>query len=482
MTKKILLIDDSKTQLYSLKIILSKAGFEVITADNAINGIEMTYQNMPDLVISDIVMPSINGYQLCRLLKNDLATKHIPIVLLTILDGKIDKFWGLKAGADKFLNKESDSETLVNEIKEILKNTPENNLKTETKNVTFSENAYHVMINQILDQSLIESTIMNEFRNLAEFIVDEEKLISEIFAILNSILDFDSFAIFFNSANDKKKKDLTFISNQNHDELKNISFEFFKSIFGKIERDNIQFKIIKNTSNEGEDHSNKTSLVVPIKIGEQLLGGIGLFSDKNIEYKNQKNFTIILNELKLLMQMKHLHSRTKLLTIIDPLTNLYNRRHCQEVIEREFSRAKRYSSDLSIAMFDIDNFKKVNDNYGHQFGDEVLKQVSKIIISSLRNTDFAFRYGGEEILAVLTNSSTENALIPIERIRAKVENYPFEFNDEYIKVTISAGISSTQEESSSSEQLTKMADEALYKAKNSGKNKVVLAKKQVITS
>ena len=479
MTKKILLIDDSKTQLYSLKIILSKAGLDVITADNAISGIEMAYQNMPDLIISDIVMPSINGYQLCRLLKNDAATKHIPIVLLTILDGKIDKFWGLKAGADKFLNKESEPENLISEIQEILKNTPENHNKTETKNVTFSENAYHVKINEILDQSLIESTIMNDFRNLSEFIVDEEKLINELFSILNSILDFDSLAIFFNSANDKKKKDLTFISNQNQNELQNISFEFFKTVFGEIEKDDIQFKTTKNTSNQSENLSNQTSLVVPIKIGEQLLGAIGLFSHKNIDYKSQKNFNIILNELKLLMQMKHLHSKTKLLTIIDPLTNLYNRRHCQEVAEREFSRARRYGTELSIAMFDIDNFKKINDTYGHQFGDEVLKQVSKIILSSLRNTDFAFRYGGEEILAVLTNSTAEKALIPIERIRAKIENYPFEFYDQDVKVTISAGISSTQEDFSSAQELTRMADEALYKAKHSGKNKVVLAEKVI---
>lgn len=475
MTKKILLIDDSKTQLYSLKLILSKAGFEVITADNAIGGIEMAYQNMPDLVISDIVMPNINGYQLCRLLKNDANTKHIPIVLLTILEGKIDKFWGLKAGADKFLSKESEPDVLINEINEILKNTPANSIKRETKNITFSENEYHVKINQILDQSLIESTIMNDFRNLSEYIVDEEKLIDEIFKILDSILDFDSFAIFFNSANSKKKKDLTFISNKSN--LKGTALEFFKTVFGEIDSDDIQFKIIKNVSNELEEPEHKTYLVLPIKIGNELLGGIGLYSHKKTDYKNQKTFNIILNEFKFLMQMKHLHSKTKLLTIIDPLTNLYNRRHCQEVMDREFSRAKRYGSDLSVAMFDIDNFKKINDTYGHQFGDEVLKQVSQIILSSLRNTDFAFRYGGEEILAVLTNSSADKALIPIERIRIKVENYPFEFEGEGVKVTISSGICSTQEELSSAENLVKAADEALYEAKHSGKNKVILAEK-----
>lgn len=481
MTKKILLIDDSKTQLYSLKIILNKAGFEVVTADNAVVGIELAYQQMPDLIVSDIVMPSINGYQLCRLLKNDITTKHIPIVLLTILEGKIDKFWGLKAGADKFLNKESDPENLIEEISQILKNIPEKTEHIPEKNISFSENAYHVKINQILDQSLIESTIMNEFRNISEFINDETKMITEIFAILDSILDFDSAAIFFNSADLKKKKKITFCSNQPQTTLKNLTKEFFEEIFGEFDKGNVSTESIKRPDEEAFLESHQTSLVIPIKLGGQILGGIGIYSHKKIDYLKQKTFGIILNELKMLMQIKHLHSKTRLLTIIDPLTNLYNRRYYKEVIEREFSRAKRYKSDLSIAMFDIDNFKKINDTYGHQFGDEVLKKSSEIILKSLRNTDFAFRYGGEEILAVLTNSSSEQAFIPIERIREKIENYPFEIDGKAVNVTISAGISSLDSDIASSEILTNQADNTLYEAKNSGKNRVLLAQKEVIS-
>lgn len=480
MTKKILLIDDSKTQLFSLNLILSKAGFEVITADNAITGIELAYQNMPDLIISDIVMPSINGYQLCRLLKNDAATAHIPIILLTMLEGKIDKFWGLKAGADKFLNKESAPENLIEEVKKILENTPESTQKAETKNITFTENAYHVKINQLLDQALIESTIMNDFRNLSEFINNEKKLAEEIFAILDSILEFDSAAIFFNNADNKKKKEITFISAQSPENLKKLSEKLFKNILNNIKTEDISCKIIEKQESETLNGNYPTELIVPIKMNNRILGGIGIYSHKKIDYKSQKTFEIILNELKLLMQIKHLHSKTKLLTIIDPLTNLYNRRYYQEIIEREFARARRYGSALSVAMFDIDNFKKLNDTYGHQFGDEVLKKVSEIILSSLRNTDFAFRYGGEEILALLTNSSSEQAFIPIERIREKIEKYPFEWEGTPVKVTISAGISSTDKDTPSSEILTNKADTALYQAKHSGKNKVLLAATEVV--
>jgi two-component system cell cycle response regulator len=481
MSKKILVIDDSKTQLLSLKLIISRAGFEVITAPNAIEGIELAYQNMPDLIISDIVMPSINGYQLCRLLKNDAATKHIPIILLTILEGKIDKFWGLKAGADKFFNKENEPEELIKEIETLLENTPEKPQTTETKNITFTETAYHVKINEILDQSLIESTIINEFRNLSEFINDEKKLMKEISSILESILDFDAAAIFFNSADQKEQKKITLVSNLSKESNIKLGFDCIQNIFPKIDQEELICETIKKNDLNDKPAPYETSLVLPIKSGSEIIGGIGLYSHKSINYQKQKTFDLILNELKLLMQIKHLHSKTKLLTIIDPLTTLYNRRYYQEIIEREFSRAKRYGFDLSIAMFDIDNFKKLNDNYGHQFGDEVLKQVSKIILSSLRNTDFTFRYGGEEIVAILTNSSAEQAFIPIERIRAKIEAHPFEFNGEEVKVTTSAGISALSQESSSSDNLAKLADTALYDAKNSGKNKVLMATNETIS-
>jgi len=116
MKKKILLIEDSQLQLKSIELTLSKLGHEIFTATNAIDGIDVAYQTFPDLIISDIIMPEINGYQLCRLLKNDELLKRIPIILLTQLNEKLDNFWGLKAGADSFVTKSENPEEFLNHV------------------------------------------------------------------------------------------------------------------------------------------------------------------------------------------------------------------------------------------------------------------------------------------------------------------------------------------------------------------------------
>ena len=107
MAKRILLVDDSKTQRLTLRFKLEHNGYEVLEAENGMEAIKMVYEEMPDLVISDVIMPSINGYHLCRLIKRDKLTRHIPIILLSVLDKKIDRFWGLRAGADAFFRKDA---------------------------------------------------------------------------------------------------------------------------------------------------------------------------------------------------------------------------------------------------------------------------------------------------------------------------------------------------------------------------------------
>lgn len=487
MRKKILLIDDSKTQLHTLKIILTRAGYEVITADNGVSGVEAATRNLPDLVVSDIMMPNINGYHLCRLLKNDPVTKDIPIILLTILNSKIDKFWGLKAGADKYINKESEPQVLIDSIEEIFKNTPERTIKApeETQKVEFDENSYQAKINQILDQSLIDSTIMNEFRNLSEHIHDETKLTQEVFSLMNSIIDFDVAGIFFNSCDNKEVKVLNidiYTASLSDVSLNTITNDFFNKLYSDIDDDAFSYKVFDSEASKLNVIENvdtfKTSLFLPIKSNHKIIGGICIYSKKKKDYESIKAFNIILDELKLLMQIKSLHSQTKLLTIIDPLTNLYNRRYFNEILEREYSRSKRYGETFSIAMFDIDNFKNLNDTYGHQFGDTVLTEVSSIILSSLRNTDFAFRYGGEEMSVILTNSCCDNAFIPIERIRKKIEEKEFQFKDETVFVTVSSGLSCTNQDSNNASELVKFADTALYQAKETGKNKVIIYEKE----
>lgn len=483
MNKKILLIDDSRTQLQSLKMTFRKSGYEIYTASDGLEGMEMVHRCMPDLIVSDIVMPNINGYHLCRLIKNDKNTKHIPVILLTILSNKIDRFWGIKAGADKYISKDISSEELVKEVDEILKNTEPSrhpSARNMVNKITFDENIYKLKINEILDQALISSTIMNEFRHLSEYFQDDNALVKEIFELLNSILDFDFGGIFFNSTDNKEPKILNFHQNNckvHSDIFLGVMNDFFHKLFGEEKDFYYNYKlsgIIKDYEKEILSYDEfQSAFIIPVVSGKYTLGGICLYSKERNNYTELKTFNIILDELKLLMRLRWLYSETKLLTIIDPLTSLYNRRYFNEIIHREYMRSQRNQSNFSIAIIDIDDFKKVNDTYGHQLGDIVLREISKIILGMLRTTDFAFRYGGEELVLLLPDSTVDGAIFPIERIRKKISEKRYEAsNGETFKATVSIGVSSTDQNITSPEDLVNCADIALYRAKSQGKDQV----------
>ncbi len=177
------------------------------------------------------------------------------------------------------------------------------------------------------------------------------------------------------------------------------------------------------------------------------------------------------NKFDVIRKINFMYTQTKQLSITDALTNLYNRRYFETAFAREFARAKRYNSDLSLVIVDIDWFKKINDTYGHSCGDFVLKELSWLMAENFRQTDIIFRYGGEEFVILLTETPSETAGIPIERLRKIVEENKFRYKGYDIDVTISAGISSNKDVNDSCEMFDK-ADKALYTAKEEGRNRV----------
>lgn len=487
MKNRILLVDDSLTQLTSLKIALTKLGYNIITASNGIDGIFSAYQDMPDIIVSDIVMPEIDGYQFCRLLKDDELTKHIPIILLSQLNQKIDKFWGLRSGADAFLTKDSNVVKLQSVIDNLAKNinpVSEEELRTlleERKSLT--SNSIQSKIKQIFDQTLIESTIVNEFRTLSEHVLNTKTLSSEIISLISSIIDFNVIGIFFKDRDDNKDKTIFWGINNvsiNDKVLDCLKKDVFSTLFNRYSDNDFSFnyKVIENAVNEVnivndlDDFQSKT--IIPIKHSDKLLGAICIYHTQKNVYFSSKILDIVLEELKILMRMKWLYSETKYLTIIDSLTGLYNRRYFQQSIEREFSRAKRYGNHLSVAMIDIDHFKNINDTYGHQFGDKVLVDISNIFKESLRRTDYISRYGGEEFVLILPETDQENSYIPLERIRQKISQVPVYYDDKPVYITVSIGIAHYTRGVNDPESLVKNADSALYKAKESGRNRVLL--------
>lgn len=483
MPYKILLIDDSKTQLEMLKLQLSKAGFDVETAEDGSEGYKKVFETAPDLVLSDIIMPNLNGFQLCRLLKNNEVTKKIPIILLTVLDKKIDKFWANKSGAEKFISKTASYEEIEESINKIISNNPvSKEYKESILNNSVSNETVQNQINVVLDELLMNSTFLNEFRDLGEFLYHEKVLIEKTFDLLSSFVDYNIAGLFLNNPDKNEKHILNIDLNKSSVSgfvIEKVKREFFSNMpdFSTFSVRDFGHDIIREMVENDQLILNseqfKTKHILPIMFNDRLLGGICFYNTEECNYSEFKFYKTMMDELSILLRMKYLYAESEYLSVTDGLTGLYNRRHFESNIEREFLRVKRYKAEMSLAMIDIDHFKNVNDTYGHQFGDYVLKEISSIIFASFRKTDMIYRYGGEEIAVILTETSLENSIIPLERLREKVSQHEFIYNGQSINMTISIGLSQYCEGTKHERDLVKCADSALYEAKQGGRNKLV---------
>lgn len=182
------------------------------------------------------------------------------------------------------------------------------------------------------------------------------------------------------------------------------------------------------------------------------------------------------NKLEVIKQINFMYSRTKYLSMTDELTKLPNRRNFDTDFNKEFLRAQRYKNPLTLVLFDIDFFKKVNDTYGHQCGDYVLKEISKAALQTFRKTDTVYRIGGEEFCVILTETNAEQAIIPLERFRKTVETLNLIYNNKEVHITVSIGACEYCEEIKDTEDFISKTDKALYEAKNTGRNRTVFAK------
>ena len=189
-----------------------------------------------------------------------------------------------------------------------------------------------------------------------------------------------------------------------------------------------------------------------------------------------------LNEVSAIIEAKYTLELLHNQSIKDPLTNLFNRRHLENILPMLIANAKRKNEKIAFLMIDMDYFKKVNDTYGHKAGDIVLKKLSKILTDGVRESDIVIRYGGEEFLILLQNITDINAAKNVaEKIRQTVENTPIQTDEATIKKTISIGISIFPDQCEKGWECIKYADLALYEAKRTGRNKVVLFNEKLIT-
>lgn len=485
MAIKILLAEDSKTQLEFLKEGLVGEGFDVETAANGTEAYKKVFTFAPDIVVSDIMMPGLDGYQLCRMIKNADYTKKIPVILLTVLDKKIDSFWGKKAGAQLFLSKTIDLKELVKNINATVRRYPVNE---EYKSVLaqkadMSDSAQY-SLNILLNDLLLKAVFANEFRSLNDFLNYERILVEKMFLLLSSFVEYQAAGVFFASP-DEFAENILYIDTLGRNFSKNVLSDIKYDFFTRMEEHkNIKvskFEVVRMLLGKELDYGFDdfvSKITIPFVFDKKLIGGICFYTRQDVDYSSFKYFDIMVGELLAIFKMKYQYTEKEFMSVLDGLTGLYNRRQFEINLEQELNRSKRHPSDFSLAILDIDFFKKVNDTYGHQYGDYVLKKVAEIMKTSFRKTDLLYRYGGEELVIIMPETNIEGALIPVQRLRRMIEEYNFNYNNIQTKVTVSIGLSMNYQEFGTPSEILKSADEALYKAKEGGRNRVVLHEQQ----
>ncbi|MCF6199055.1 MAG: PleD family two-component system response regulator [Hyphomicrobiaceae bacterium] len=453
MTARVLVVDDNAANIKLLEARLRAEYFEVLTANSGYEALEICGREHADVVLLDVMMPGMDGFEVCRRLKADPKTQMIPVVMVTALDQPSDRIRGLEAGADDFLAKPVDDIALITRVKNLAR------------------------VKQLSDELVMRLTTMDQGIAGSDLIND----INSKEAKGTLLLVEDRAAI---------AKRIKVVLEENHEVLLARSQEEAQGLLGKHDID----LVLVSLDMEGADALHFCSHIrslgktrhLPIMVlseqgdKERMLRALDLGVNDFVIRPVDRNELLarVRTQIKRRRFSEHLYKRLEERVeqaSRDPLTGMFNRRHLEEQLQAMIEDSLRTQKGLSVILADIDFFKSVNDNYGHDIGDQVLRQFSSRLQQNIRRLDMAFRIGGEEFLIVLPKTTEEKAQIVGERLRAVIEDTPFKISegDDNITVTTSIGLSSVCSSKDTIDSLLKRADEALYKAKKSGRNQVV---------
>lgn len=480
--KLILIIDDSKTQLIRLQMAFEKDGFDVITAGDGLEGVSRAIIDKPDIVISDILMPELNGYQLCRLLKKEKNTSHLPIILLSSLDQKQDRFWGIRAGADQYMVKSSDLSNLKEATIQLLKKTNSQSVvRGKAKPVDNKSTDWQLIkssANHMLDKLLFESTLSSEAKLLINFINNKDDLLNEMTVLVNSLIDYTCLCL---CLFDKKGTGFYFDIKQPipEQEIINIKDHILTIINDNSKKESVETFFIHNSTKTDNVSGDKilSRLIAPLNIHDECIGYLSFYAIKENAFspESENIINLLAHDFSMVFKLMLLYDEVKVLSITDGLTTLNNKQYFIDFLEKEFERAKRFNNELSLIVMDIDHFKSVNDTYGHLQGDSVLKEIGSIIKENIRKVDFPARYGGEEFVVLAINTGIHDTKMLAEKIRNAIECYSFKAEKQPLKLTASFGVSSVGNDTNNKLDIIKKADDALYQAKNGGRNRVCVS-------
>ena len=454
MTARVLVVDDIPANVKLLEARLVAEYFDVVTAEDGFKALGICDQEQVDIILLDIMMPGMDGFEVCERLKANPKTAHIPVVMVTALDQPSDRVRGLKAGADDFLTKPVNDLQLIARVKSLVR------LKAVSDELRLrAETAREIGIEEMLRSDGLMQTpgrvlVADGRASSQERIVRALKPVAEVDAVT------EPQAALLKAASNPFELVIVNSNFEDYDPLR------LCSQLRSLER--TRFLPLLLVAEQGAD--DMVARALDLGVNDYILRPIdpNELVARSLTQIRRKRY----NE-HLRLNLQH----TMELAIVDGLTGLNNRRYLDNHLKILFDRAAVRGRPISICMTDIDRFKLVNDTYGHDVGDEVLREFAARIRSTVRGADLACRYGGEEFVVVMPDTPMELATSVAERLRAIIEDKPFHVRsiDRELSITASLGIATSSGAFGAPDEFLKQADRALYEAKHTGRNRVVAA-------
>ena len=456
MTARVLVVDDTVANVKLLEAKLAVEYFDVVTAYNGADALALAAANPPDIVLLDIMMPGMDGFEVCRRLKGDARTAHVPVVMVTALSDAEDRVRGLGAGADDFLTKPVNDLALYARIRSLVR------LK-----MTADEWRLRQSTGSHLGMLVDDSGAKPKAGGGGNILVVEDNpafanRLRRALAPDNDVLD---------------------VVNESTDALARANEGDYDIVIVSLsmrETDGLRLCAQARSQNQ----TGNMPLIALIEDGDYQRIAKALDLGVNDYILRSTDSQEILARCRTQIRRRRYQDglratfeRNVALALIDSLTGLYNRRYLTAHLAALMERLQRTGKPVSLLMVDVDNFKQVNDTYGHAVGDEVLTSVADRLSRHLRNFDTVARWGGEEFVVLMPEADGRVAAAVAERLRSKIADQPAIVKHEKgeLPITVSIGIAVTSEALTTPDDLLRAADAAMYEAKRQGRNRVASA-------
>ncbi len=461
MSTRVLVVDDILPNVKLLEAKLLSEYYEVVTASNGPDALQKVVDSKPDIVLLDVMMPGMDGFEVCRQIKANPAVAHIPVVMVTALTDSEDRVRGLENGADDFLSKPVNDVALMARVRSLvrLKMTVD---EWRARENTASQLGVSDDTSNVMSQPVNEARVLviedmefesNKIRDTLARDNDQVQVTTGGLAALQLIPQND-FELIVVSLNLKAEDGLRLCSHlRSNERTRNTPIIM-------LGNEDDMPRIAHGLEIGAHDY-----IMRPLDRNELLARVRTQIRRKRFQEKLRANYEISLS-----------------MALTDPLTGLYNRRYFEVHLQKVLQTAKASKKSFGLVYMDIDHFKKVNDTYGHNVGDEVLKTFATRIKDSLRSFDLVARLGGEEFVAILPEVGHDMSYIVAERLRRSIAENPFPCSapEGQLAVTSSFGgivVDGEKDGESDIQSILKRADEQLYKAKHDGRNCVYFENK-----